>query len=74
MAYSDDTLQFDKDLLDALKAAQLEMASSGGVKKVKKGDFQAEYRSPEELDNAIKRLQRSISIREDGCPERKLCQ
>ena len=74
MAYSDDTLQFDKDLLDALKQAQLDMAQSGAVKRVKKGDFSAEYRSPEELDTAIKRLEIKISIREDGCPERKLCQ
>jgi len=74
MAYSDDTLQFDKDLLDALKDAQLAMAQSGGVKRVKKGDFDATYRSPEELEVRIKKLETSIYIRENGCPERKLCQ
>lgn len=74
MVYLDDTIQFDKELLNALKQAQVDMAASGGVKKVKKGDFQAEYRSPAELDAAIKRLETSINIRENGCMERKLCQ
>ena len=73
MAYSDDTLTFDKSLLDALKQAQLEMIQSGGVKRVRKGDFQAEYRSPQELEAQIKTLERSIYVRENGCFERKLC-
>ena len=72
--YSEDTLAFDKLLLDALKQAQLDMAQSGGIKRVRKGDFQAEYRSPSELENAIKKLENSIYIRENGCIERKLCQ
>lgn len=72
--YTEDTLEFDKVLLNALKQAQLEMAQSGGVKRVKKGDFQAEYRSMQEIEAQIKSLARSIYIRESGCVERKLCQ
>ena len=74
MAYSDDSLQFDKDLLDALKDAQLEMAKSGGVKTIKKGDYMATYRSPAELEAAISKLELSLHIRENGCLDRRLCQ
>lgn len=74
MAYSDDTLAFNKSLLDALKSAQLEMTQGGGVKKVRKGDFQAEYRSLAELEQQIKKLEMEIFIEENGCVERKICQ
>jgi len=62
-SYSDNPKQFNIELIDALSQALLDIALSGGVKKVRKGDFYAEYRSPDEIEKEIaKRKEENIII------------
>ena len=60
--YSTDPTLFNVELLDALKQALLDIALGGGVKRVKKGDFDATYRSPAEIEKAIAKVEREILI------------
>ena len=65
--FSDNELQFNVELLDALKTAQLDIAKSGAVKHFQKGNFKAEYRSPDEIQKTINQLSTTISIQKNGC-------
>ena len=51
--YSDNQKQFNIELIDVLNEALWDIAKSGGVKKIRKGDFTAEYRSPNEIEEEI---------------------
>ncbi len=72
MAYSDDTEAFKKELLDAMYQALLDIMQSGGVVRIQKGDFSAQYRSPEEIKKAIKDVENGMVFDVIGC-ERKVC-
>jgi hypothetical protein len=60
--YSDNPKQFNIELIDVLNQALLDIALSGGVKKIKKGDFYAEYRSLEEIEQEIDRRKQENMI------------
>ena len=65
--FSDNPSQFNKELLDDYYQALKDIAQSGGVKLIKKGDFSASYRSPNEINQAIKELENTIYFQEFGC-------
>lgn len=61
--YSENPKQFNIELIDALNQALLDIALSGGVAKVRKGDFNVEYRSPDEIEKEIaKRKKENLII------------
>lgn len=64
--YSDDPKQFNIELIDALNQALIDIALSGGVKKVRKGDFSAEYRSPAEIEAEIEKRKLENTIMDGG--------
>ena len=66
-SFSDNPAQFNIELLDEFYQALKDIAASGGVKSIKKGDFSASYRSPNEINNAIKDLKNTIYFQENGC-------
>lgn len=65
--FSDNPLQFNKDLIDDYYQALKDIAQSGGVKSIKKGDFTASYRSMNEINSAIRELKNTIYFQENGC-------
>jgi len=68
--YSDNPKQFNIELIDVLNEALLDIAKSGGVKKIRKGDFNAEYRSPAEIEAEIdKRKQENMILDGALCTE-----
>ena len=65
-SYSDNPKQFNIELIDALSQALLDISLSGGVKKVRKGDFYAEYRSPDEIEKEIAKRKEENTIIDGG--------
>ena len=63
--YSENPKQFNIELIDALSQALLDIALSGGTKKIRKGDFYAEYRSHAEIEAEIKKRELE-NLRIDG--------
>lgn len=70
MNYSDNPEQFNKELLDALYSALKDIATAGGVKKIKKGDFYAEYRSMAEIRKDIKEIEDTLFYEKYPCTRR----
>jgi len=74
MLFSDYPLGFKKELIDDLYQALKDIALSGAVVKVSKGDFSSSYRSMEEIQDAIRRLENEIEIDEsDFMCDRRIC-
>ncbi len=66
--YSENPYEFNIELIDALNQALLDIAKSGGVKIVKKGDFMATYRSPNEIRKEIElRKLENLSLKGQLC-------
>jgi len=64
--YSDNPKQFNNELIDELNNALMDIAKSGGVKRVKKGDFDATYRSTSEIEAEIEKRKRENFGLDDG--------
>jgi len=61
--YSENPKQFNVELIDELNNALMELSKSGMAKRVKKGDFDATYRSPAEIEAEIeKRKMENIAL------------
>ncbi len=61
--YSENPKQFNVELINELNNALLEIAKSGMAKHVKKGDFDATYRNPAEIEAEIdKRKMENVAL------------
>lgn len=68
--FSDNEALFNTELLDLMGTALKDIYSSGGVVKIKKGDFFAEYTSPTQIMSDIKNLKATIHFQANGCVRR----
>jgi len=68
--FTENEKEFNLELLDLMMQALKDIYSSGGVVKIKKGDFFAEYLSPDRIRSDMKDLQNTIHFQENGCIRR----
>ncbi len=68
--FSENESLFNTELLDLMGTALKDIYESGAVQKIKKGDFFAEYASPQQIMADMKSLQTTIHFQTNGCVRR----